>query len=226
VSDQANSPRETGAPWGVSSATAAPNHVPPPPPGSGRPGGFLGQSSDLVTPPPPPPTQYVSASSPTSRRWPYATWIVRVAASLIDSLVVMIGAIPYAIGLVLMTSAAGNAPDPYTVESTGGAGLAVIGLMLTFAGLLLMLGIWLWNRVFTQGRTGQSVGKRVMRLYLVSESTGNPMGAGLCFVREIAHYLDGILMLGYLWPIWDAKRQTFADKVMSTVVAQAPSATV
>ena len=27
--------------------------------------------------------------------------------------------------------------------------------------------------------------------------------------------------LGYLWPLWDAKRQTFADKIMSTYVIKA-----
>ncbi|MDQ1539752.1 MAG: hypothetical protein QOH29_478, partial [Actinomycetota bacterium] len=24
--------------------------------------------------------------------------------------------------------------------------------------------------------------------------------------------------LGYLWPLWDSKRQTFADKILKTVV--------
>ena len=63
----------------------------------------------------------------------------------------------------------------------------------------------------------------MLRLYLVSERTGDPMGVGLCFVREIVHYVDGILYLGYLWPLWDRKRQTFADKIMGTVVAQEPT---
>jgi hypothetical protein len=27
-----------------------------------------------------------------------------------------------------------------------------------------------------------------------------------------------LLYLGYLWPLWDAKRQTFADEICSTVV--------
>jgi uncharacterized RDD family membrane protein YckC len=139
---------------------------------------------------------------------------------------VLIGAIPYAIGLVLLagsganssTSSSAYAPEP----SSADASLALAGLGLVLVGGLLMLGIWLWNRVFTMGRTGQSVGKRAMRLYLVSERTGNPMGAGMCFIRELLHYVDGIMYLGYLWPLWDPRRQTFADKVVSTVVAQAP----
>jgi hypothetical protein len=28
--------------------------------------------------------------------------------------------------------------------------------------------------------------------------------------------------VGWLWPIWDSKRQTFADKIMKTVVVRQP----
>jgi uncharacterized RDD family membrane protein YckC len=30
--------------------------------------------------------------------------------------------------------------------------------------------------------------------------------------------VDSFFLLGYLWPLWDDKRQTFADKICSTVV--------
>jgi uncharacterized RDD family membrane protein YckC len=57
----------------------------------------------------------------------------------------------------------------------------------------------------------------------VKESTGQPVGFGFAFVRQLAHVLDSLpLYLGYLWPLWDDKRQTFADKVCSTVVVPAP----
>ena len=47
----------------------------------------------------------------------------------------------------------------------------------------------------------------------------------MAFVRDIAHILDSIicgLPIGWLWPLWDAKRQTWADKVMKTVVVTTP----
>ena len=47
---------------------------------------------------------------------------------------------------------------------------------------------------------------------------GQPIGAGMAFARDLAHIVDGFFYLGYLWPLWDAKRQTFADKICSTVV--------
>ncbi len=36
--------------------------------------------------------------------------------------------------------------------------------------------------------------------------------------RQLAHVIDAaICYIGYLFPLWDAKRQTIADKIMTTV---------
>jgi hypothetical protein len=57
---------------------------------------------------------------------------------------------------------------------------------------------------------------------LLGEETGQPIGAGMAFVRDLAHILDSLpFYLGWLWPLWDGKRQTFADKVVKTVVVSA-----
>lgn len=183
-------------------------------------------------PPPPPPstphaqTAVVSPSAPVARAWPYASWAARVGARLIDELLLLIGVVPYVIGAVLLiTNSPGTTSGGSTVAYSAGNGdasMALAGLLLVLLGGLLIFVLWLWNRVFRMGRTGQSVGKSVMGLYLVSERTGNPMGVGMCFVREIAQYANAIFYLGYLWPLWDEKRQTFADKIVSTVVAQGP----
>jgi uncharacterized RDD family membrane protein YckC len=43
----------------------------------------------------------------------------------------------------------------------------------------------------------------------------------MTFVRGLAHIVDSIPCdLGYLWPLWDSKRQTFADKICGTIVVQ------
>jgi len=60
---------------------------------------------------------------------------------------------------------------------------------------------------------------RLPYLKLVGAQTGAPIGVGLSLVRAIAHIIDGIpCYVGYLWPLWDAKRQTFADKLLNTYV--------
>ena len=78
-------------------------------------------------------------------------------------------------------------------------------------------------RMFIQrGHLGYDIGDRVAGQTLIRESTGAPMGSGVnTFVRQLAHFVDSIICyIGWLFPLWDAKRQTIADKIMGTVVVQ------
>ena len=139
----------------------------------------------------------------------YASWIQRVGASVIDGLPVSLGYIPAVIGSAI----AGR--------SDGGTSL--VGLFLGLVGLALAVAIFVWNTCLQGGRTGYSLGKSVFGIKLIGEQTGRPIGAGMAFVRQLAHILDSLpCYLGYLWPLWDAKRQTFADKVLGTVVINQP----
>jgi uncharacterized RDD family membrane protein YckC len=62
----------------------------------------------------------------------------------------------------------------------------------------------------------------VTGIKLVSELTDAPIGPSNAFVRDLVHILDGMAYVGYLWPLWDDKRQTFADKIVRTIVVTAP----
>jgi uncharacterized RDD family membrane protein YckC len=86
-------------------------------------------------------------------------------------------------------------------------------------GVLAWLVIWLYNSCYLNGTTGQSWGKRALRLKLVRMADNQLIGAGAAVVRGLAHILDILTLgVGYLLPLWDARRQTLADKVMKTVV--------
>lgn len=174
--------------------------------------------------PRPAPAPSAPGAAPFDGPWgPLADWGARVGALLVDSLVNALAAIPQVIGLVLILTGAGSGYDTTTIEyDTGEAsrGLVVAGLVLLGVGFLLSIGLVLWNRVFRQGTTGQSIGKKVLGIKLVDELSGEPVGPATAFVRELAHTLDGVAYVGYLWPLWDGKRQTFADKVVGTVVVR------
>jgi uncharacterized RDD family membrane protein YckC len=89
-------------------------------------------------------------------------------------------------------------------------------------GALALLAFAVWNSCYRQGATGQSLGKRVAGTRLVGVATGRPVGFGRALGRGVARLLDGIpLALGYLWPLFDEQRQTFADKVCATLVVRA-----
>ena len=91
----------------------------------------------------------------------------------------------------------------------------------TLLGGLISLGLWIWNRGMKQGGTGQSIGKKVLNIRLLKEADGQPVGVGMALLRDIVHIVDGFFYLGYLWPLWDAKKQTFADKILTTLVVKA-----
>ena len=92
-----------------------------------------------------------------------------------------------------------------------------LGLLLG----LVALGWGLYNG-YLQGQTGQSTGKKMAGTRLISMQTGQPIGGGAGIGRAVLHIVDGIpCYLGFLWPLWDAQKQTFADKILSTVVVKA-----
>ena len=123
----------------------------------------------------------------------YASWIQRVGAYLIDV-------------------------APIIVLDVIFVRVSVIYWIVT----LLGLGWTIYNRWYQAGTTGQSLGKKVLNLRLVSEQTGEPIGPLMAFVRDICHIVDAIICyIGFLFPLWDSKRQTLADKIVKTVVVNA-----
>ncbi|MEU5161617.1 RDD family protein [Streptomyces sp. NPDC020875] len=126
-----------------------------------------------------------------------AHWGLRVGAFLIDMLIVLV---------------------PYIVLGTIGA-VAESGILM-LAGWVLMIGLMLGLKA-QEGSTGQTPGKKAAGIKLLRERDGQTVGFGMAVVRYLAHILDGLpCYVGYLWPLWDDKKQTFADKVCSTVVVK------
>jgi uncharacterized RDD family membrane protein YckC len=79
--------------------------------------------------------------------------------------------------------------------------------------------VWGIYNAYLGGSTGQSYGKKILGTRLVREGDGSLIGGGAGIGRVFVHILDGIpCYLGYLWPLWDSKKQTFADKIMGTIV--------
>ena len=99
--------------------------------------------------------------------------------------------------------------------ATGNSTLGVAAVLVSaLAGLAYVV----WNLGYKQGTTGSSIGKSIMKFKVVSEQTGQPIGFGPSILRQLAHIVDGVICyIGYLFPLWDAKRQTIADKILSTI---------
>lgn len=90
------------------------------------------------------------------------------------------------------------------------------GLAGYLVGLAAFGTVVLLSAAFT--RNGQPPIYRLMRLRMYDRH-GQPANSGLVALRSFAHLIDAFpLGLGFLWPIWDRRGQTFADKICGTVV--------
>ena len=165
---------------------------------------------------PPPPIAYRPPL-----RTDYATWGKRVGGDLIDHIPTYIGLIIFSVGyfvwIIRFSAGAGTG----TIDWTGALQADLHRAQVMLAGL----GWTIYNRWLVAGRTGQSLGKRVTKAKLVGELTHAPIGPMNAFVRDLVHILDGMAYVGFLWPLWDDNRQTFADKIVRTVVVNASSPT-
>lgn len=99
----------------------------------------------------------------------------------------------------------------------------VLGALVGIVGYLGLIGFLIWNYGIQQGTTGYTIGKGIVGIKLVSVQTGQPVGTGMAIARYFVHILDAIpCYIGFLWPLWDAKKETFADKILTHAVVVAP----
>jgi uncharacterized RDD family membrane protein YckC len=72
---------------------------------------------------------------------------------------------------------------------------------------------------FEGGATGQTLGKKVVKIRVVDFQTGGPLGYGKAVGRYFARILSILpLGLGYFWMLWDKEKQTWHDKLAGSVV--------
>ncbi|MFD0206587.1 MULTISPECIES: RDD family protein [Saccharothrix] len=134
----------------------------------------------------------------------YAEWGSRAVGALIDY---------FAPGLVVGILAGIGA-------ATGDPTLYLILMGVGYVGLL---GFMIYNSWYLAGTTGQSLGKKVAKIKLIKEETGQPIGFGNAFVRHLCHFVDSLpCYAGWFAPLWEAKKQTWADKILGTIVVNAP----
>nr|CAA46515.1 proline-rich antigen [Mycobacterium leprae] len=215
-------PSELGSAYPPPTAPPVGGSYPPPPPPGGSypppppPGGSY---------PPPPPSTGAYAPPPPGpaiRSLPkeaYTFWVTRVLAYVIDNIpaTVLLG-----IGMLIQTLTKQEACvtdiTQYNVNQYCATQPTGIGMLAFWFAWLMATAYLVWNYGYRQGATGSSIGKTVMKFKVISEATGQPIGFGMSVVRHVAHFVDAVICcIGFLFPLWDSKRQTLADKIMTTV---------
>jgi len=83
-------------------------------------------------------------------------------------------------------------------------------------GVLISLGYF----TYFHGSTGQTPGDAALgiRVVDVRDRPGQPIGYGRAAARWLVSIASGIVvLLGYLWMLWDPQRQTWHDKAVGSV---------
>jgi len=149
----------------------------------------------------------------------YTSWIRRVGAWIVDQAALMILAGVCGLIVVLIDETIG-APSCPPGSDTGAVSCSppVVGRIADVVLYLVPLLFWLWNWGHRQGTTGSTIGKLALRFTVVDGRNGQPVGFKSSIVRQVAHLLDSVTFgIGYLLPLFTAKRQTLADMVCNTV---------
>ena len=88
----------------------------------------------------------------------------------------------------------------------------VLGNLLSFL-IGAAYAVYFWSS------TGQTPGKKLMKLKVVKADGGAILTPGEAVVRYIGQIISAIpLGLGYFWVIWDPKREAWHDKIAGTKV--------
>ncbi|CAA0124680.1 Proline-rich antigen [Mycolicibacterium vanbaalenii] len=93
------------------------------------------------------------------------------------------------------------------------------GLWWLFTGVgAVTLFVMALNRLVLPHAVGWTLGRALFGIAVV-RSSGEPLGVWRLTARELAHLLDTLaLFVGWLWPLWDRRRRTFADLLAKTEV--------
>lgn len=86
-----------------------------------------------------------------------------------------------------------------------------------------VIGIVIAGAYFTyfHASTGQTLGNKAVNIKIIDQSTGNTIDYGRALIRWLVSYVSGfVILLGYLWMLWDPSKQTWHDKAASTVVVR------
>ena len=94
----------------------------------------------------------------------------------------------------------------------------ILRLILHNAGIALSFVFSFGYYTYFHGRTGQTPGDAALGIRVVDIDNGEVIGYGRAFGRALVSIVSGlVLVLGYLWMIWDKRKQTWHDKAVSSI---------
>jgi uncharacterized RDD family membrane protein YckC len=152
----------------------------------------------------------------------YASFGRRFAAFLLDGLLIAMVTFPVSLVVNIILGLAFGLNANQTVHLTEEQNSAYF-----LTSTLTQMGLYIFNLIISTayyvyfiGKKGQTLGKKALGIKVVKLETQAPPGYLAAFLREtVGKFLSAIVIcLGYLWMLWDDKKQTWHDKIAGTIV--------
>jgi uncharacterized RDD family membrane protein YckC len=146
----------------------------------------------------------------------FSRWLGWIIDQIVLNLMVLPLSLPGILMIIKGTEGCDTSGETIScTESDINAGWLTAGIICTVLALVLL--VFLYSRWLGKGRTP---GMKITGNRLVDVNTGGPIGTGRGFGRAlVAQFISPFLCaLGYLWAIWDPRKQTWHDKIANSVV--------
>lgn len=147
--------------------------------------------------------------------FPYASFGRRLVAYIFDAIILVCisQGIQAALGYSFISSIKflidSSSTSP-TSQTQAPLYTYIIGFVLS---LLYFIGFWI-------KQNGQTPGKRLMHIRLVKEDN-SPIDLFTALIRWVSQYLSAsVMLLGYIWVLFDSKKQAWHDKIAKTYVVE------
>lgn len=139
-----------------------------------------------------------------SGRYQYAGFWVRLAASIVDTLLSLLITIP------LMVTYYGL--DTYWQAAQEGEFLGLGEIIISWL-FPVVATLWFWIKMQA------TPGKILFSLKVLDEKTGQPLTLSQSVIRYLGYFVSTlVLFLGFIWIAFDAKKQGWHDKMAGSVV--------
>jgi uncharacterized RDD family membrane protein YckC len=156
---------------------------------------------------------------------PYGGFWIRFLGHVLDSILYGLVTLPFAVASFVLFRVAFEdcftIGDDDTIHCPNGAlkgGPLALGIILLVAGAVVALLLYIRHL----GRTGQTWGRKIVGIKVVDRDRLVPIGMGRALGRTFFSVISAYaLYLGYLWMLWDKQKQTWQDKIVSSIVVKA-----
>lgn len=131
----------------------------------------------------------------------YAGFWIRVLASIIDSLVLMLVLVPFAVVVGML--------GLVDLE----ASFSWLDIVIQICSVLFYIGCWV--------KFAGTPGKRILKLKILDADTGEHLTTGKAIIRYVGYIISSlVLLIGLIWVAFDKKKQGWHDKMANSVVVK------